>query len=245
MLCVSSAILVLLSIIASPALAQAQNSSASDAWKFTAAPYVILPWMDGEATLRGNEVPVDVGAGQIFDALQFAAMGYFEARKGRWAAGVDAVYMALGISLDRPSANVDFNQGAYTFIGMRQLNEKVDFVFGARWNVLQGKLAFKGPLETTIEDTKHWVDPIVGLKLKHRLGGRLTFTMEGDIGGFGAGSDFSWQLFPVVGIDLNKRATLAMGYRALSNDYHTGSGDQSFEYDVVTQGMVLGAMFHF
>ena len=84
--------------------------------------------------------------------------------------------MALGTDVDRPSANVDFNQGAYTFMGLRQLNEKVDLVFGARWNVLQGKLDFKEPpLQGTFEGTKQWVDPIVGLKLKQRLGRPMEF----------------------------------------------------------------------
>jgi len=242
------AILVLLLFVTSPAAAQAQSSSAtsSDEWKFTLAPYLIFPWMDGKSAVKGHEVEVDVSPGDIFDNLQFGAMGYFEARKKKWAIGVDAVYMALGTDVARPSANVDFNQGAYTFIGLRQLNEKVDFLFGARWNVLQGKLDFKGPLlQGSFEETKQWVDPIVGLKLKQRLGGRWSFTMEGDIGGFGAGSDFAWQVWPLIGFDVSKRATLAIGYRVLSLDYDTGSGNQMFKYDVVTQGIVVGGALHF
>jgi len=206
----------------------------------------MLPWMNGTTAVRGQEVEVDVGPSQIFENLQFGAMGYFEARKGRWAVGVDAVYMALGTDVARPSANVDFNQGAYTFTGVRQLNDKVDFLFGARWNVLQGKLEFKGPLLLgTYEQTKQWVDPIVGLKLKQRLGGPLSFSLQADIGGFGAGSDFAWHLFPVIGVDVGKRATLGIGYRVLSGDYTTGSEGQQFKYDVVTQAFVLGASFRF
>jgi len=241
-------VLMLLTIVASPALAQSQSSGGKspDDWKFTLAPYLMLPWMNGTTAVRGQEVEVDVGPSQIFENLQFGAMGYFEARKGRWAVGVDAVYMALGTDVDRPSANVDFNQGAYTFTGQYQLHEKVDFLFGARWNVLQGKLDFKEPPFTGIfKDTKQWVDPIVGLRLKQRLGGRWHFTMEGDIGGFGAGSDFAWQLWPMVGVDVGKRASLGIGYRILSMDYDTGSGDQFFKYDVTTQAIVLGVAFQF
>ena len=240
--------LVFLSILTSPALAQSPGSAgkSSDEWKFTLAPYLILPYMNGTTAVRGREVEVDVSPSEIFSNLQFGAMGYFEARKAKWGAGVDAVYMALGTDIDRPSANVDVNQGAYTFLGLRQLNEKVDFLFGVRWNVLQGKIGFKGPLLTgTFEDTKQWVDPIVGLKFKQRISGRWHFTLEGDIGGFGAGSDFAWQLWPMIGVDVGKRATLGVGYRVLSMDYVTGSGDQQFKYDVVTQGIVLGMAFKF
>ena len=105
-------------------------------------------------------------SGDIFSNLQFGAMGSFEARKAKWGTWVDAVYMALGTDIAKPSANVDANQGAYTFTGLRKLNEKVDIVFGARWNVLQPKIEFKGPLLTgTYEQTKQWVNPIVGFKV--------------------------------------------------------------------------------
>jgi hypothetical protein len=120
------------------------------------------------------------------------------------------------------------------------------FLFGVRWNVLQGKLEFMGPLLLgTFEQTKQWIEPIVGLKLNQRLRGPLSFTMEGDISGFGAGSDFAWQLWPAIGIDVSKRAALKIGYRVLSEDYDTGSGNQYFKYDVITQAMAFGMAFRF
>ena len=245
---------MLLTVTASSSLAQSPGSGGKgpDEWQFTLAPYLMVPWMNGETAVRGKEVEVDVGPSQIFSNLQFGVMGYFEARKSKWGVGVDAVYMALGATVDRvpllgdrATADVDFNQGAYTFMGLRQLNSKVDFLAGARWNVLQGRIGLKGPLQTTVEETKQWVDPIVGLKLRQSLGGRWSFTMEGDIGGFGAGSKFAWQLFPTLGVDVGKRATLKVGYRVLSMDYENGSGATLFKYDVVTQAFVLGAAFHF
>ncbi len=241
------ATVMLLSMIIYPALAQSKGSSgtSSDEWQFTVAPYLILPWMDGKTAVRGHEVEVDVGPSQIFDNIQFGAMGYFEARKGAWAVGVDAIYMALGTDVDQPDANVDFNQGAYTFAGMRQLNGKVDLLFGARWNVLQGDLGFKGPLQVHFKETKQFVDPLVGLKLRQPLGGRWHFTMQADIGGFGAGSDFAWHVFPVIGREVGKRSTFVFGYRVLSMDYQTGSMDQLFKYDIVTQGPVFGMAFRF
>jgi hypothetical protein len=232
--------------LTSPALAQSQGGKSPDDWQFTVAPYLMFPWMNGKTAMLGREVEVNANPGDIFSKLQLGVMGTFQARKARWGTWIDAVYMALGTDIARPSANVDANQGVYTFTGLRELNKKVDLVFGARWNVLQGKLDFKGPLLTgTYEQTKQWVNPIVGFQLKQPLGGRWHFTMEGDIGGFGAGSDFAWHLFPVVGIDVGKRATLGVGYRVLSEDYQTGSGLRMFKYDVVTQAFVLGAAFHF
>ena len=242
------ATLVLLAVATSPALAQSQSSGGKspDDWKFTLAPYLMLPWMNGTTAVRGQEVEVDVGPSQIFENLQFGAMGYFEARKGRWAVGVDAVYMALGTNIDQPSANIDLNQHAYSFIGLRQLHEKVDLVFGMRWNRISGKIDFKGPiLQGTFEETKNWVNPIVGVKLKQPVGSRCHFAFEGDIGGFGAGSDFAWNLFPTFGVDVNKHFAINAGYRVLSENFDTDSGDRYFKYDVVTQAMVLGMTLKF
>jgi hypothetical protein len=79
-------VLVLLTIVASPALAQSPGSSGtkSDEWKFTLAPYLLFPRMDGKTAIQGHEIEVDVSAIDIFENLQFGGMGYFEARKARW-----------------------------------------------------------------------------------------------------------------------------------------------------------------
>jgi hypothetical protein len=227
--------------------AQSPSSSGagSDSWEYVVSPYLIFASMNGTSAVRGREVEVDVSPSDIFENLQFGAMGYFGARKGNWGFGVDALYMALGVTIDTPPANIDPGQGAFTFMGTRKLNEKVDAVFGARWNFIQGKIEFIGPLNLTVEQTKHWVDPLVGLNLHHKLGERWRITLQGDIGGFGAGSDFAWHLFPVVEAAVGKRASLAFGYRVLGMNYETGSGSELFKYDVITSGPVLGMTFRF
>jgi hypothetical protein len=178
-------------------------------------------------------------------------MGYFEARKNGWGVGADAMYMALGTTVDRvpllgnrATADVDFNQGAYTFVGIRELNKNFDFLFGVRWNVLQGRIGFKGPQQTVVKQTKQWVDPLFGVNMKKHLRGRFSLSMEADIGGFGIGSDVAWSLFPLVGMETGKHATMKVGYRVLGSNYTSGSGDTRFKYDVITQGIVLGVVFH-
>jgi hypothetical protein len=238
-------------LIAAPTVCGQTAGGSNDEWKFKLVPYLVLPWMDGKTAVRGREVDVNVGAGDIFSNLQFGAMGYFEARKGAWGFGVDAMYMALGTTIDPnlgrdlPSVDVDFNQGAYQFTGFRVLHENVDLTFGARWNVLSGRLGFKGPQAFTVEDTKQWVDPTVGLQIHQPLGGRFHFGLVADIGGFGAASKFAWQVFPTVGINVGKKARIGFGYRALGMDYETGSGDTLFRYNVITSGPVFGMALNF
>ena len=131
-------VVLLVFVIATvPVCAQAQD----DEWHYTLAPYLIFPGMSGKMGIGEFEANVDVGASDIFSNLQFGFNGAFMAQKGDWGFGADVIYMALGQSTDR--VNVDPNQGAFTFLGMRQLDPGLDLTFGARWNVLQGKIEFK------------------------------------------------------------------------------------------------------
>jgi hypothetical protein len=70
--------------------------------------------------------------------------------------------------------------------------------------------SFMRRMQPLVEQTKYWVDPLVGLKLHHKAGDRWRFTLQGDIGGFGVGSDFAWHLFPVVEAAVGKRAWVAL-----------------------------------
>ena len=71
-----------------------------------------------------------------------------------------------------------------------------------------------------------WIDPIIGLRLRHRIGPGDEFQLRGDIGGFGVGSKFSWQLAGGYSHDMkigDWTITNTVGYRALSVDYSNGT----------------------
>ena len=89
------------------------------------------------------------------------------------------------------------------------------------------------------------VDPLVGLRFTTPLGEKWNFQVAGDVGGFGLGSDLAVNVWPMVGYELSPGAQLAFGYRVLYMDYDSGTGADRFEYDVLTHGPVLGAVFDF
>jgi hypothetical protein len=235
-----SALLAACLVSFSPAPLQAQTA---DGWEFTVAPYLLGASMEGTQTVRGREVDVDVSASDIFSNLQFGAMGAFVARKGDWGIGTDLMWMALGTSFD--IANVDVDQGAFAFYGLRRLAPAAEVTFGVRVNFLQGTIGFKGPLQTTVEQSKTWVDPVVGLNLRTPGEGRVLGRIYTEIGGFGAGSDFAWQIFPSVGVRVGRHATLDAGYRWLGTDYESGEANERFAYDMLIQGPILGFTFRF
>jgi len=232
--------------LAAPASAQ------SDSWQVTVSPYLMGASMSGNQVIRGRDVRVDVSASDIFSNLEFGAMGALVARKGNWGFGGDAIWMALGSTVDRPtavvgsvSADVDMNQGAFAFYGLRRLAAGADVTFGARVNTLQGEIEFKGPLGLRVDQSKTWVDPLAGLLLHTPPGSRVGLRVYSEIGGFGVGSDFVWQIFPTVTIGLGQRASLDFGYRWLDMDYEDGEGNERFAFDMLTQGPVVGFSFRF
>jgi hypothetical protein len=221
-----------------PAAAQAP----SDKWDVTVAPYFMGAAMSGTTAVRGREADVDVSASDIFSNLQFGAMGLVVARKGNWGFGGDAIWMALGTTVR--NTNVDFNQGAFAFYGLRRLGSSADLTAGMRVNTLQGQLK-SNTLGFDVSQDKTWVDPLVGLRLRSPAEHRVRLQVYTEIGGFGVGSNFTWQVFPTLGIKFTDSVSLELGYRWLDMDYSTGDGNDRFVYDVLTQGPVGGLAFRF
>jgi hypothetical protein len=229
-------------LLVSGAWTSALAQAPSDTWDVTVAPYFMGAAMSGTTTVRGREVNVDLSASDTFSNLQFGAMGLVVARKGNWGFGADAIWMALGTTVS--NTNVDFNQGAFAFYGLRRLGSAADLTIGMRVNTLQGKLGFK-TIGVDVSQDKTWVDPLVGLTLRSPGQHRVHLQVYTEIGGFGVGSDFTWQIFPTLGVKLTDRFSLEVGYRWLDIDYSTGDANERFAYDVLAQGPIGGLAFRF
>ncbi len=237
--------------MAVPAGAQAPD----DEWRFTVAPYLVLASMDGKVAVRGLEADVDVSASDIFSNLQMGFNGYFAAQKGDWGFGVDVIYMSLGTSTDL--ANVDPSQAAFTLGVIRRLAPTLDLNFGARVNVVRSRIEFKDDASLAlagiiVEDTKTWVDPIVGVHWKQPLGGKWLVSVPVNVGGFSVGSDIAVDVFPTLQYRLGERIWIGGGWRLMYMDYETGyedgvpiPGEEPFRYDMVTTGPVVGMAFRF
>jgi hypothetical protein len=94
-----------------------------------------------------------------------------------------------------------------------------------------------------------WLDPVIGMRFRHQVAPGQKLTVRGDIGGFGVGSDFSWQAMATYDMRLLTAATHAvdayLGYRALYVDYTKGSGDAKYQYDMLQHGPVMGLAVRF
>jgi hypothetical protein len=94
-----------------------------------------------------------------------------------------------------------------------------------------------------------WVDPVVGARLRHQLAPGWNLVVSGDVGGFGAGSKFSWQALATLDWEFCRSKTVTwsgmVGYKALSVDYSQGSGLTHYEYDMTMYGPIFGVTARF
>lgn len=137
-----------------------------------------------------------------------------------------------------------------------------DLYAGARAWWQRGKLdlALSGSVNTadltltaernlSAEASVSWVDPVVGARLRHHFAPRWDLVVSGDIGGFGAGSKFSWQALGALAYEFSHGNSVSwsgmLGYKALSVDYSKGAGLSHYEYDMVMHGPVLGVVARF
>jgi hypothetical protein len=227
---------------------EAAQAQSTDEWQITLAPYLMAAQMDGKAGIGRLEADVDVSAESIFENLQFGFQGYFEAMKGNWGVGADIIWMALGTSTDKPvPANVDVNQGGFTFLALRRLSPAVDLRGGLVVNTIQGKIKFKDPIDRLRENDATWVDPLIGVKFHTPATNKWGFALVADIGGFGMGSDFMFNVMPTLRIGVTEKSGLVLGYRWISLDYENDADDDQrrFMYDVVSSGPFMGFVMRF
>jgi hypothetical protein len=93
-----------------------------------------------------------------------------------------------------------------------------------------------------------WADPILGFAVRHDLAPNHHLRLRGDVGGFGVGSQFTWQTFAGYAYDFSPGSTTwaaVLGYRALGINYSAGSGLDARSVNLVLHGPVLGLTARF
>jgi hypothetical protein len=94
-----------------------------------------------------------------------------------------------------------------------------------------------------------WADPFVGARLRYAVMPGHELFVRGDVGGFGIGSDFSWQAVAGYAWDFAVWNGITfsgvLGYKALYVDYAQGEGRRRYEFDMLQHGPVLGVSMRF
>jgi len=89
-----------------------------------------------------------------------------------------------------------------------------------------------------------WFDPVVVVRSQGILQEKWLLQFRGDFGGFGIGSDFTWQIQANVGYKFSRLFQTSIGYRVIAIDYNNGDGADRFLYDINTYGPVVRIGFN-
>jgi hypothetical protein len=263
-------------------------------WQFTFTPYGWLPWISGDAVVKGRGLDVAVDPIDIIDHLDWptilpAWMSYAEARRGPLSLFNDIVYANVS-GAGGFSGSVSGRRATSTFGGDIKADYTLvivegggayeiwsnggqgstgstafDLLAGARyWHQdldvsadLAATVALGGSNGITLSGNRaiassgsvDWVDPFIGARARYQLAPSQEIVLRGDVGGFGAGSQFTWQAIGtynwLLGVTNGIPVDGYVGFRALSADFSQGSGTSKFVFDNVIYGPVIGVTMKF
>ena len=235
----------------------AQATDSSKKYRFYLEPYIMFTSMSGTTGI-GN-LPnsfICVPASKVFSYLKIGGMLYAEVHNDQFAFTSDLFYASL--SEDASSKNgvisgtASLKQFWWELEGLRRLNPWLEAGIGARINSIQAGLNLNvvtpggGGSNRTGEETNTWVDPLIVTRLKTWLNNKWLLSLRADIGGFGIGSQFAWQLQPDIAFRASRLLQLGIGYRIISMDYNNNkSGSDRFVYDMDEYGPQIRIGFNF
>jgi hypothetical protein len=78
-------------------------------------------------------------------------------------------------------------------------------------------------LNSSLSLYENWFDPFIGLRGRYNLTKALYLTAETDVGGFGIGSEITWEAYGALGLQITRNIYSEVGYRYLYLDYDTTS----------------------
>lgn len=219
---------------------------------------------------RGPTLSVDKSFSDVLEDLNFGGFVNIWARADRFVFSGDVMYVDTsdaegtgplpafqipGIGIIPPgasvSADVDTKQFTATLMGGYRVIDQPGFTLdalagGRIWHISNDvavTVAVPGIGSRTVSHGEDfgWVDPLLGLRAFVPFNDKLSFQAQGDIGGFGAGSDVTWSLLGTLNYVFTDHLSGSVGYKVLAVDYeHDGH-----VFDTRLQGPVLGMTYRF
>jgi hypothetical protein len=139
----------------------------------------------------------------------------------------------------------------------------IDLIAGARYWYQQANISFNLAAGLNIADlvigsrglaiaksgTVDWVDPLLGARARLMIAPGQNLFVRGDVGGFGVGSKYSWQVIGGYSFDFAEKNGITysglVGIRALYVDYSQGAAQTRYAYKMLQVGPAIGIGFKF
>ena len=199
------------------------------------------------------------------DDLDLAAMAAVAFRYRRFVAFLDGIWVQVSDEASVVNGRVD---GEVTLaygdgkIGFRLLDRTApwadgsradaprvafDLLGGARWWYTRAELDGRFPNfpNRQFDETRDWVDPLVGARVQVGILPSVNLSVIGDVGGFDVGdaSELTWMVAPTVNWRPGRRWSLHAGYKHMKAERERPFTNR--DLDVELSGPVVGVGFHF
>ena len=234
---------------------KAQAPDSSKKYQFFLEPYLMLTSMSGTTGI-GNlpNTFICIPASDLFSHLKFGGMLYAEVHNNQFAFTSDLFYASLSQDASGKngilSGTANLKQFFWELEALYKLAPWLEWGIGARINSIESGLNINvtlpgGSMTQTGDKTNTWVDPLIITRLKTWLDNKWLLALRVDIGGFGIGSQFSWQAQPDIAFRASKLMQFGLGYRYLFMNYSHGSGSDRFYYNMEEYGPQIRIGFNF
>ncbi|MFC5386631.1 hypothetical protein ACFPLB_11735 [Aquamicrobium segne] len=249
-----------------PAVASGQPS-----WALQITPYMWAAGLDGNISpfRRGPTLAVEKSFSDVMDSLNFGGFLDIWARSDRFIFSGNLMYVStsenhgtgllpeitipgLGSIPAGTSVDAEFDsrqfmatlQGGYRVIDTPQLT--LDALAGARFWRISNDVTLTvnlgdGSVNGSYGEKFGWVDPVAGLRVFVPITEKLSLQAQGDIGGFGAGSDLTWSALATLNYVVTDHFSVSAGYKVLNVDYERSG----HVFDTRLSGPVLGVTYRF
>jgi hypothetical protein len=204
--------------------------------KLEITPYVWMTTMNGNLTVNGEIRPINFTFEDFFKFSNLGLNGHIELKKPQWALLFDYNYVDLLVG-NTYTELVLWELG----FGWR-LSKGIEIIAGGRY--FKSEVEYRDDPENINKGKQSWTDPIIGGRMSWDMTRSLVFTARADVGGFGIGSEFEWNIIAGVGYRLSNISFTGF-YRIWYAKYENGTGDDLFVYDMTTSGPGLAMVMHF
>jgi len=224
--------------------------ASADDWQQESEVYMLATTIDDDASvgcIEGAEVFADFG--DILEVLHIGGiMVHYEAyQEAGWGLVSGYGFLELREDISGPRGGVSkvkVRQGVFQADIMYRApmpGGNLDHLGGIRWwnndaNVSIDPAALQGFTGSSIKED--WVDVFVGARWTKSITEKWSYTLRGDVGGFGLAADFTSSVAARFKYEASESVVLDMQYKGTWVDYEDGDQGKPgyFAYDTVTHG---------
>lgn len=232
-------------------------------WALQITPYAWAAGLDGRISpfRQAPTIGVEKSFADVFDNLNFGGFINIWGRYDRFVISGDLMYVdttdsrAFGPLPPLPvpippgtiiDGSVDSRQFMATLQGGYRVIETpaftLDALLGLRvWHISNDVTVSALGITRSYGESFGWVDPVVGARAFFGFTDDLSLQAQADIGGFGAGSDFTWSALATLNYSFTDHLSVSAGYKILEVDYDR----DGHVYDARLDGPVLGVTYRF